>query len=62
MEKVKKSSFEGKTIKEIDTRCVNVIVFHFTDGTKIGLETEHAGHGIYGFSQYTPDTASDPTL
>ena len=55
MAKVDKTSFENKTIKSIDTTCVNVIHFTFTDGTEVTLETEPVGHGIYGFSQYSPE-------
>ncbi len=51
---VKKSSFEGKTIKSIDTTCANVLIFHFDDGTKVGLETVPVGYGIYGFEEYQP--------
>jgi hypothetical protein len=46
-----KEAFEGKTIKRVDTRAVNVVVFHFTDGTKGELEVEALGGGLYGIVQ-----------
>ncbi len=43
-----KAAFYGKTIKWIDTKSVNFWVFHFTDGTKAGIDTEAMGYGLYG--------------
>jgi hypothetical protein len=43
-----KAAFYGKTIKWIDTKSVNFWVFHFTDGTTAGIDTEAMGHGLYG--------------
>ena len=42
----------GKTIKAVDNNCVNVLNIDFTDGTELMLETEHAGHSIYGVVGY----------
>ena len=39
--KIQKKDFEGKTIKSIDCRAVNVLRFFFTDGTAIAIETEN---------------------
>ena len=33
-------SFVGKTIKAVDSRCVNYVMFHFTDGSKQGVFAE----------------------
>lgn len=44
----RRTDFAGKTIKHVDTRACNVWTFHFTDGTKLAIETEHIGHGLYG--------------
>ena len=44
----KSKDFEGKTIRRVDCGCVNVMVFHFTDGTCIIIETERFEGGIYG--------------
>lgn len=47
--KIKKSDFEGKTIKKIDCRAVNFIRFEFTDGTALALEGELVtSYGIAG--------------
>lgn len=38
----------GKTIASVDSSCANVTIFTFTDGSRLDLETEHVGCGIYG--------------
>lgn len=45
--------FVDKTIEKLDTRAVNEVVFYFTDGTKVALETEAAlpSLGLYGIAQ-----------
>lgn len=40
--------FIGKTIKAIDTHIINVVIFYFTDDTKVELEVEALGSGLYG--------------
>lgn len=40
----------NKTIVKVDARAVNCVVFYFSDGTKLDLETEYAGHGLYAIS------------
>ena len=37
---IKADSLIGKSIKEIDTSCINVIHITFTDNTKISITTE----------------------
>lgn len=37
---VKRKDFEGKTIKRIDCRAVNIFRFYFTDGSSIAIEAE----------------------
>jgi hypothetical protein len=45
------SQFKGKTIKRVDSTTVcNMWTFHFTDGTKIGVETEGIGMGLWGLT------------
>ena len=44
------SMFKGKTVAGINTNAWNMWVFRFTDGTRIAVETEHKGMGVYGFS------------
>ena len=46
--------YKGKMIKRVDARSANMWVFYFTDGTRLGLETEAVGGGIYGF-QVVPE-------
>lgn len=41
--------FNGKTIAKIDTSAANMWVFHFTDGTKIGVEGTQVYPGVCGF-------------
>lgn len=43
--------FKGKTIKKVDAKSVNHLIFHFEDGTKSELEIEYMGHNIYGISK-----------
>ena len=43
MERINKSKFEGKTIEKVVNDCINMVEFHFTDGTSIQLETEVMG-------------------
>lgn len=31
------ANFIGKTVEKIDDSCQDYVVFHFTDGTKIGV-------------------------
>lgn len=52
-------SFVGKTIKSIDTKAVNCIIFTFTDGTSVGIEVEAVlpALGLYGIAQI-PDASS----
>lgn len=54
-EKIKQSDIKkyiGLTIKSVDTSAVNVTGIEFTNGTKIIIETEAAGHGIYAPSVF----------
>lgn len=37
----------GKTIKAIDKQFANCIGITFTDGTKVTVDTESIGYGIY---------------
>lgn len=48
MRDVEKSDFEGKTVKSINTECVNVIEFTFTDNTTFKLFAE-CGSGYNNF-------------
>lgn len=45
---VEKRLFINKTIKDLDTQACNVLGVIFTDGTRIDLEVEALGGGIYG--------------
>jgi hypothetical protein len=47
----KKKPIVGKTVKGLEQPSCNCLVLHFTDGTKVTLETEHVGHGICGIVQ-----------
>lgn len=38
---------KGKTIAKVDDRAVNVVGLIFTDGTRVDLEIEAVGPGIY---------------
>ena len=40
-----RSFFEGKTIAKLEGPAVNVVTFHFTDGTKIAVEVDSMGNG-----------------
>lgn len=40
----------GKTIKSVDSECINVLHIEFTDGTSISLWSEPAPNGIPSFS------------
>lgn len=40
--------FTGKTIKSVDVRGVNYVVFYFKDGTKAGVEVETFFAGLAG--------------
>lgn len=53
---INQKDFVGKTIASLDTRAVNEVVFHFTDGTTVALETECAlpSLGLYGIAQVAP--------
>lgn len=46
--KQKTADLHGKTISKINAGSVNCWIIHFTDGTKVTLETEHVGYGLYG--------------
>lgn len=47
MERIDKSKFEGKTIEKVVYEAINVVEFHFTDGTKAELECAVMSlHGI----------------
>lgn len=48
---IRKKDFIGKTIQNMDVRAVNVVVFTFTDGTRVELEVEGLGNGIAGIVQ-----------
>lgn len=41
--------FQSRTIAKVETACVNMWVFHFTDGTKQEVMAE-CGSGNGGFS------------
>jgi len=41
-------SMIGKTIKSVDHSAANTKTIEFTDGSKISLDTQHVGYGIYG--------------
>ena len=45
---INKKLFVGKTIQALDTRACNVLGIVFTDGTRIDLEVEGLGGGLYG--------------
>lgn len=54
-EKLKQSDIKnyiGLTIKSVDTSAVNVTGIEFTNGTKIIIEPEAAGYGIYAPSVF----------
>ena len=40
---LQRADFEGKTIREVDVRAVNIIRFYFTDGSSIAIEHERDG-------------------
>jgi len=40
--------FEGKTVFRLQIIGVNCLIFSFTDGSTITLDTEHFGMGLYG--------------
>lgn len=46
--KQKTYDLNGKTITHVDASSVNCWVIHFTDGSKLTLEAEHLGSGLYG--------------
>lgn len=52
--------FEGKTIKKLEADAVNIIRFHFTDGTAIAIETEGFGGGLVGMVSCTVCAPSEP--
>lgn len=37
---LKRSDFEGKTVQRFVCDAVNIITFHFTDGTALAIEAE----------------------
>lgn len=41
--------FKNKTIVSVTNEAVNVLVFTFTDGTSVEIETVRAFSGVYGF-------------
>lgn len=45
---VQKEDFVGKTITDLECDAVNIIRFTFDDGTRLALEVDAMGHGIYG--------------
>lgn len=53
---INQKDFLGKTIERMDTTAVNEVIFYFTDGTNIALETECVlpTLGLYGISQVVP--------
>lgn len=51
MKKVDKKDFVGKTIKSLNTSCVNALTFEFTDDTRISPEVEAVSPGLYGILQ-----------
>jgi hypothetical protein len=55
--RVKVNQFNGKTIAKLDNRATNMVVFHFTDGTKAALEVECVlpSIGLYGFASVDPE-------
>jgi hypothetical protein len=40
---LRRKDFEGKTIRRVDVRAVNIIRFYFTDGSSIAIEHERDG-------------------
>lgn len=48
---------EGKMVKHVECDSVNYVALYFTDGTKLELESESVGHGIYGIMVQVPDEA-----
>lgn len=53
--KLEPKDLVGKTVKHVECTSVNYVVLHFTDGTKLELESENVGHGIYGIIVQVPD-------
>lgn len=45
---VKPSDFEGKRVKNVDTRAINCLTFVFDDGKTLVLEVEYIGNSLYG--------------
>ncbi len=43
-----KEDFIGKTVTDFECDAVNVIRFVFEDGTRLAIEVDAMGHGIYG--------------
>jgi hypothetical protein len=37
----------GKTVFKVDTKSDNVVIIEFTDRTKVQVDTEPIGHGLY---------------
>lgn len=47
----------GKIVKKVDTTsAANGITIEFTDGTRVWLEAEAIGHGLYAPVAYDPGT------
>ncbi len=61
--KIKHKDFSGKTISSINTDCINMVVFHFTDGSSVTLETEciMPTLNLYGIVQVA-DGDSQPVI
>ncbi len=45
---INKKLLTGKTIKAVDDEAANVVGLIFTDGSRVDLEVEAVGPGIYG--------------
>ena len=48
------SLFSGKTVKQVEILGLNSWCYHFTDGSKVTIDTFAMGFGIYG-----PDVLDD---
>lgn len=44
---IDKSKLLGKTIADVDDKCVNVLIIRFTDGSAIELDTERVMDGLH---------------
>lgn len=50
--------FIGKRIIEVDASAVNFWVFHFDDGSRVGVETDSFGYGLAGLVLSEPTSTN----